>query len=111
MLTLVLAVAIAGIALLAFAVITNNTIVALLAIVLAVVGLVLLARDWLHDRRDPGAHRRDDARSDANMGPNGHYTHDESLEPDMFEPDVAYDEGEEAEAADDEVDERDSGAT
>src|SRR5690242_6081169 len=97
MLTIVLAVAVVGMALLAVAVLTDNTIVALLAIVVAVIGLVLLAREWLADRRQP-ADRQDDGSSETEVAHDAHG--DDELEPDMFEPDVAYEDGEQGDVAD-----------
>ena len=91
MLTVVLAVAVAGIALLAAAVVTDNTIIALAAIALAVVGLILLARDWLANRRDAGSEL--DARAQPEVIDDPEHLRDGlQLEPDEFEPDVPYEE-------------------
>ena len=91
MLTVVLAVAVVGIVLLAAAVVFDNTFIALAAIALAVVGLILLARDRLAERQrvDSGPEPR--AEPDEVAEPQ-HVGHDESLEPDEFEPDVPYEE-------------------
>ena len=90
MLTVVLAVAVVGIALLAAAVVFDNTIIAFAAIALAAVGLVLLARDWFAERGrvdtlESGSTSAGDAESD-------HVSGKEPLEADEFEPDVPYDE-------------------
>ena len=89
MFTVVLAVVVVGIALLAAAVVTDNTFIALAAIALAVVGLFLLARDWLADRRHgesaPVANAQPDDVTEPEHVPEG-----EPLEPDEFEPDVPY---------------------
>jgi hypothetical protein len=95
MLTVVLGVAVIGIAMLAVAVLTGNTIVALVVIAVAAVGLVLLARDWLGERRLVDATAEDD-RWAADEAMNGHRPAPEdnapALEADEFEPDVLYDE-------------------
>ena len=93
MLTVVLAVAVVGIALLAAAVVLDNTFVAFVAIALAVVGLSLLARDWLAERQ------RVDSQAELGSAPDGDAEHEypsaaEPLEPDENEPDVPYDESE-----------------
>ncbi|MGB8505332.1 hypothetical protein [Mycobacterium sp.] len=102
MLTVVLAVAVVGIALLAAAVVTDNTFIALAAIALAVVGLFLLARDWLADRRrhesPPETHAEANDVAEPEHVPEG-----EPLEPDEFKPDVPYEESDAPqEAVDDE---------
>lgn len=95
MLTVVLAVAVIGIALLAVAVLTDNTVVALVVIAIAALGLVLLARDWLGERRRLDAMGEDD-RWAAGEADNGHPPvpeHDApALEPDEYQPDVLYEE-------------------
>ena len=90
MLTVVLGVAVLGIAMLAVAIVTGNTFVAVLVIALAALGLVLLARDGLKERKyfdatDP------DGRSDRDQQPPDEHAH-ASLQPDEFEPDVLYEE-------------------
>jgi hypothetical protein len=97
MMTVVLAVAVVGVALLAAAVLTGSTIVALVVIVIAVVGLVLLARDWLEDRRhldtepsEPQEQANKISGSDVTEAE--HASAETPLEPDEFEPDVPYDE-------------------
>ena len=95
MLTVVLGVAVIGVAMLAVAVLTGNTIVALVVIAIAAVGLVLLARDWLGERRPLDATGEDDGLA-ADEAMNGHVPAPEdnapALEPDEFEPDVLYEE-------------------
>jgi len=92
MLSVVLAVAAVGVALLAAAVVFDNTFIALAAIALAAVGLILLARDWLANR----GHVESEA--DTRVEPEAiddseHLAEDgEPLEPDEFEPDVPYEE-------------------
>jgi hypothetical protein len=91
MLTVVLGVAVIGIAMLAVAVLTGNTIVALVVIAIAAVGLVLLARDWLGERRPLDATGADH-RWAADEAKDGHVPAPEdnapALEPEEFEPDV-----------------------
>ncbi len=91
MLTVVLAVAVVGIALLAAAVVTDNTIIALAAIALAVVGLILLGRDWLASRRDAESEADRHAQPEV-IAESEHLRDGEQLEPDEFEPDVPYEE-------------------
>jgi hypothetical protein len=97
MLTVVLAVAIVGTALLAVAVLTGNTIIAVAVIAIAVFGLVLVARDWLADRKrlDSGPskpHGEANEISGADVTEVKHASYDEPLQPDDFAPDVPYDE-------------------
>ncbi|HEY7053596.1 MAG TPA: hypothetical protein VH496_15895 [Mycobacterium sp.] len=89
MLTVVLAVAVVGIVLLGAAVLTDSTIVAIIVIVIALVGLGLLARDWLANR-GAGESRTQPELDDAESG----HASERSLEPDEFEPDVPYEESE-----------------
>lgn len=95
MLIVVLVLAVVGLAVLAAAILTGNTILALLVIAVAAVGLLLLARDWLADRRRPEMDSTaqpeavDDAVHDGGMqGEVGREKR--ALEPDLFEPDVSY---------------------
>jgi hypothetical protein len=89
MLTVVLAVAVVGIALLAAAVVLDNTIIALAAIALAVAGLILLGRDWLANRRDAQSEADPRAQPEIIDDPE-HLRGGEHLAPDEFEPDVPY---------------------
>ena len=89
MLTVVLAVAVVGIALLAAAVLTDNTIVAVIVIVVALLGLFLLGREWLRERRPPNAPQDGEHSGDA---AEPHHAADERLQADEFEPDVPYEE-------------------
>ena len=107
MLTVVLAVAVVGIALLAAAVVTDNTWIALAAIALAVVGLFVLARDWLADRRHAESAATTPAQLDDLSEPE-HVSENEPLEPDEFEPDMPY---EELDASQDSVDDEHGSVT
>ncbi len=79
------------------AILLSNTIVALIAIAIAIVGLFFLVRDWrteaasrdISDTNDPraGEDGQDDARNTS------------ALQPELFEPDVSYEEA--VESADD----------
>jgi hypothetical protein len=92
--TIVLVVAIVAIGLLAWAIVSGNTIVALVVIVLAALGLLLLARDWRKERRDADAAELQDRRRErqgSDSESEAHWLHPD-LEPDEFEPDVEYDE-------------------
>jgi hypothetical protein len=95
MVNVVLAVAIVGVALLAAAVLTDNTIVALVVIIVAAVGLVLLARDWLSDRQQPAprhtAPEEPAAPEDSGEEAAEHVSHEDHVDADEFEPDVPYD--------------------
>jgi hypothetical protein len=101
MLIVVLVLAVIGLAVLAAAILTGNTILALVVIAVAALGLVLLARDWFKERR-----RLAGASADADAEPAEHHEHPPGatrekrpLAPDMFEPDVSYEEAEEPEEA------------
>ena len=78
--TAVIALAVAGVIMLGIAFFTGNTIVAFLVIALAVIGLLLLARDWRNERRRSNAESAtaaDDAAAQPKPGP----------DPETFEPD------------------------
>jgi hypothetical protein len=100
MLIVVLVLAVVGLAVLAAAILTGNTILPLIVIALAAVGLLLLARDWLADRRRPEMDST--AEPDAEPTGQGEVGREKrALEPDLFEPDVSYEDAEEAEEAKD----------
>jgi hypothetical protein len=93
-----------GMVVLAVAILTGSTFIALVVIGLAVVGLVLLARDWLKHREASGtadtAHPEAGERRQEEEVAHG----DRALNPDMFEPDVLYDEAVEGAAEDEDFD-------
>ncbi len=101
MLIVVLVLAVVGLVVLAVAILTSNTILALVVIGLAVVGLLLLASDWFRDRRRLEVESTDEGDVEAEehhepLEPEA--TRDKpTLEPDLFEPDVSYEDAEEAE--------------
>lgn len=81
-------VALAGLVALVVALLTDSTFVAVVVIALAAAGILLLARDWRTERRQPaladdespgGVH---DASADAVAAP---------MTPDMFAPDISAD--------------------
>jgi hypothetical protein len=84
--------AVIGMVVLAVAILTGSTVIALAAIVLAGVGLLLLARDWLKQRERSdmagGAYFQPDERPAEEKVAHG----DRLVNPDTFEPDVSYEE-------------------
>jgi membrane protein implicated in regulation of membrane protease activity len=101
MLIVVLVLAVVGLAVLAAAILTGNTILALIVIALAAVGLLLLARDWLADRRRPEMDSAAEPDAVHDRGMQGEVGEKGALEPDLFEPDVSYEDAEEADEAED----------
>ncbi|MDT5009509.1 MAG: hypothetical protein QOH57_1126 [Mycobacterium sp.] len=89
MLTAVLGVAVVGIAVLAAAVLTQNTILAVIVIAISAIGLVLLARDWLTQRRQAAGSQAAETTNDLSEP---HPATGTSLDADKFEPDVPYEE-------------------
>lgn len=93
----------------AVAILTGSTVIALVVIGLALVGLLLLARDWLREPKPAeiadNAHRE----TDEHLTDEDAAQADRSLNPDMFEPDVSYDEAVESAAADEDLDVDDTG--
>jgi UPF0716 family protein affecting phage T7 exclusion len=101
MLTIVLGVAVIGIAMLAVAILTGNTVVAVVVIALAALGLLLLARDWMRERRlmaEAGQSQAGQMSDSLDAHREGH-TDASSLQPDEFEPDVLYEEPESSDDA------------
>jgi hypothetical protein len=89
---LVVAVAMAGLVALVVAVVTGSTFVAVLVIVLAVVGILLLLRDWRAERRQLS----DAAVTDTPPAPGEEWHADADAAPmsaDMFAPDISADGG------------------
>ncbi|WP_163756263.1 hypothetical protein [Mycobacterium botniense] len=81
-----------GMIVLAVAIVTGSTVIALVVIGLAMLGLLLLARDWWKHRGSGEALSPTSFRRDGHQ-PEGEVAHeDRALNPDMFEPDVLYDE-------------------
>jgi hypothetical protein len=68
------------------AIVLGNTLLAAVAVGIALLGLSLLGRDWLRERRDSATDVEADQRSDRlEPGDNG-------LTPELFRPDVSYEE-------------------
>lgn len=79
-------------AVLAVAIMTGSTVIALVVIGLAMVGLFLLARDWRKQRKPSGTARAADLQPDERLPEEEVTREDRVLNADMFEPDVPYDE-------------------
>ncbi len=78
------------------AIVMSNTVVALIAIAIAIIGLFFLIRDWRtegasRESRDTGSQADDDQQEKAQRT--------NAVRPDLFEPDVSYEEA--VESADD----------
>ncbi|WP_445167872.1 hypothetical protein ACTXG7_00230 [Mycolicibacterium sp. Dal123E01] len=84
---IVMAVALAGLVALLVAVLTDNTFVAVGVIALAVVGILLLLRDWRGDRPVPAAVEGDDAELPEPEPA------DAAMSAEMFAPDISTDAG------------------
>jgi flagellar biosynthesis/type III secretory pathway M-ring protein FliF/YscJ len=100
MLTVVLGLTVVAAAVLVIAIITGNTIIALVVVVLAALGLILLARNWLTQRRRPDAESAKAAHHEP-AAPEKPVP-----DPETFQPDVS--EGEDIGAEDDYLDGDDS---
>lgn len=85
---IVVVVALAGLITLVVAVLTDNTFVAVGVIALAVLGILLLLRDWRADRRQPAAPVK--AAEDDEPEPE---TVAIPISPEMFAPDISTDGG------------------
>ncbi|KDE99929.1 hypothetical protein Y900_013535 [Mycolicibacterium aromaticivorans JS19b1 = JCM 16368] len=79
---IVVAVALAGLIALVVAVLTDSTYAAIAVVVLAVVGIVLLLRDWRADRKRAAAGESTEA---------PHEPVDPSISPELFAPDISAD--------------------
>lgn len=89
--------AVIGMVLLAVAVITGSTVIALFAIAIAIVGLLLMARDWRNERRARETEDSTDWPADERQPQRAPKT--DEINAEMFEPDVSYEEA--IESADD----------
>lgn len=85
-----------GIVLLVAAIISGSSATAFAAIVVAIVGSVLLARDWLRERKTP---QTTDVAQAGRSTPEADDARDDAFKPEMFEPDISYEEA--VESADD----------
>jgi hypothetical protein len=93
-----------GMAALAVAIVTGSTVIALIVIGLATVGLLLLARDWLKQRAPSGTAGAADLQPDERRAQDEVTPEDRALNPDLFEPDVPYDEALEEATKDENLD-------
>ncbi|WP_142391456.1 hypothetical protein [Mycobacterium sp. ENV421] len=80
---IVVAVALAGLIALVVAVLTDSTYAAIAVVVLAVVGIVLLLRDWRADRKRAAAGESTAVPHDEPVDP--------SMSPELFAPDISAD--------------------
>jgi len=85
--TLVVVLTVAGLVALVVAVITGSTIVAVVVIALALVGIVLLLRDWRTEQRQA----RLDAETKADCIFDFSDDTNSAVSPDMFTPDISTD--------------------
>lgn len=79
---IVVVVALAGLVALVVAVVTDSTYVAVGVIALAIIGMLLLLRDWRSERRHPAADDVDDVPEDVA---------DPDMSPEKFAPDISAD--------------------
>jgi hypothetical protein len=94
--------AVTAVVVLVAAMIVGNTLLAALAIGIAIVGLILLGRDWLRERGESETDGDEDQRSDGGE-PNDHTAPPgDGLKPELFTPDVSYEEA--VQGVDDEED-------
>jgi hypothetical protein len=96
-------------AVLVVAIVTGSTVIALVVIGLATVGLLLLARDWLKQREPSGTPRAADLEPDERRPEEEVTREGRVLNPDMFEPDVPSDEALEDATGDEDFDVEDEG--
>lgn len=96
--------AVVGLVLLVVAIIVGKTNIALLAIAIASLGLFLLGRDWLKERRNREADGADDDQPDEHGREDQGSSPDNGLRPENFEPDVSYDEAVDHDDDDDDLD-------
>lgn len=74
------------------AIILGNTLLAAIAIGIAILGLILLGRDWLKERGDSETDADADQRSDRREPDDGAVSPGDGLKPELFTPDVSYEE-------------------
>lgn len=86
--TLVVMLALAGLVALLVAIMTSSTVVAVIVIALAVLGILLLVRDWRAERRQSASDYGGDAPAE---DPAATGTAKARMDPDTFSPDIAAD--------------------
>ena len=84
--------AVAGIGFLMAAIVMGNTLLAAIAIGIGLVGLILLTRDWLKERGESEIGAESDQRSDRRVAEGDAASPGKSLKPELFTPDVSYEE-------------------
>ena len=89
--------AVAGMVVLVAAIVVSNTMLAAIAIGIAIVGLILLGRDWLKQRNTVETDEAADQRADEPTSRS-----ESALKPELFTPDVSYEEA--VEGVDDDED-------
>jgi len=86
--TLVVVLALAGLVALLVAIMTGSTFVAVIVIALAVLGILLLVRDWRAERRQSASGGHGDSPTEDDDPTRSAATR---MNPDMFSPDIAAD--------------------
>ena len=94
--------AVAGIGFLMAAIVMGNTLLAAIAIGIGLVGLILLTRDWLKERGESEIGAESDQRSDRRVAEGDAASPGKGLKPELFTPDVSYEEA--VEGVDDDED-------
>lgn len=88
MLIVALVVTVIAIVMLAIAIITGNTISGFVVIALAALGLLLLARDWLRERRGRADESLDDRPTEQETDREKRVPDPETFEPDVWDEDA-----------------------
>jgi membrane protein implicated in regulation of membrane protease activity len=86
--TLVVVVALAGLVALLVAILTGSTVVAVIVIALAALGILLLVRDWRAERRQSASDDGGDSPAEDSAAKG---TAKARMDPDTFAPDIAAD--------------------
>jgi hypothetical protein len=86
--TIVVVLALAGLVALLVAIMTGSTFVAVIVIALAVLGILLLVRDWRAERRQSASNGHGDSPAEDHAATASDGTR---MDPDMFSPDIAAD--------------------
>lgn len=84
--------AVAGMGFLMAAIIMGNTLLAAIAIGIGIVGLVLLTRAWLKERGESEIDADRDQQSDRRVAEGNAASPGRGLKPELFTPDVSYEE-------------------
>jgi hypothetical protein len=96
--------AVTGMVVLLVAVFLSNTVLAAIAIGIAVVGLILLSRDWRKERGNAEADGKAGQEADRRATPGDTSPSGNGLTPELFTPDVSYEEAVQEVDDDDELD-------